>query len=197
MTIIRLCNSVHCTWFFISLQRTSQLANMTIMIQGTCNSVHCTWFFISYSVLHNWQTWLSSDKVRVILYTVLDSLSLYSALHSWQTWLSWYKVPVILYTVLDSLSLYSALLNWQTWLSSDKVRVILYIRPLYLISLSLYNLFSWNFVHLTILNRKYIHCRYQENQLQCTELHIPCLMIVLFTSCEVRCREIKKSSTVY
>ena len=41
------CNSVHCSWFFISLQRTSQLANMTIIRQGTCNSVHCTWFFIS------------------------------------------------------------------------------------------------------------------------------------------------------
>ena len=127
MTIIRqgMCNSVHCTWFFISLQRTSQLANMTIMIQGTCNSVHCTWFFISLQRTSSWQTWLSSDKVRVILYTVLDSLSLYSVLHNWQTWLSSDKVRVILYTVLDSLSLYSALLNWQTWLSSDKVRVIL------------------------------------------------------------------------
>ena len=90
------------------------------MIQGTCNSVHCSWFL--YLSTAYFTTGEHDYKIRVILYTVVDSLSLYSVLLNWRTWLSSDKVRVILYTVVDSLSLYSALHNWQTWLSSDKIR---------------------------------------------------------------------------
>ena len=81
------------------------------MIQGTCNSVHCSWCL--YLSTAYFTTGEHDYKIRVILYTVVDSLSLYSALHNWRTWLSSDKVRVILYTVVDSLSLYSALHNWQ------------------------------------------------------------------------------------